>query len=89
MNLKLLFIINDEEKRLSRIVNKYSLPFNTLLYGEGTASKGILDFLGLTKTDKNILLSIIPDNLEKDSFSNSLIPSKSRMCETSSFSSRE
>jgi len=66
MNLKILFIINDEEKKLSRIVNKFSLPFNTLMHGEGTASQGILDFLGLAKTEKNILFSIIPDNKEKE-----------------------
>lgn len=65
MNLKLLLIINDQEKNLSRFVDKYNLPFNALLHGEGTASEGILKFLGLTKTDKNILLSIIPDILEK------------------------
>ena len=68
MNLKALIIINDEEKKLAKIVNKYALPFNTLMHGEGTASQGILDFLGLVKTDKNILFSIIPDVMEKDIF---------------------
>ena len=66
MNLKLLFIISDQEKKLNKFVDRYNLPFNTLLHGEGTASEGILNFLGLTKTDKNILFSIIPDNLEKE-----------------------
>ena len=66
MNLKLLFIVNNNEKKLSNFVNKFNLPFNTLLYGEGTASQGILDFLDLEKTRKNILLSIIPDTIEKE-----------------------
>ena len=66
MNLKMLFVINDDEKKLHRIVDTFNLPFNTLMHGEGTASKGILDFLGLAKTEKNILLSIIPDVIEKD-----------------------
>ena len=55
MNMKILFVINDEEKKIKAIVNKYHLPFNIILYGDGTASQGILDFLDLSKTRKNIL----------------------------------
>lgn len=66
MNLKLLFVINDEDKKLSILVDKFKLPFNTLMHGEGTASQGILDFLGLEKTEKNVFVSIIPDVMEKD-----------------------
>lgn len=65
MNLKILFVINDDEKRIKELINKFKLPFNTLIHGIGTASQGILDFLGLAKTEKNILISIIPDILEK------------------------
>ncbi len=66
MNLKLLFVINDSEKNLKMLINKFALPFNIIMHGEGTASQGILDFLGLTKTEKIILTSIIPDVLEKE-----------------------
>ncbi len=66
MNLKLLFVINDEEKKLNVLTEKFQLPFNTLMHGEGTASQGILDFLGLEKTEKNVFVSIIPDVIEKD-----------------------
>ena len=66
MDLKLLFVINDSEKRLKLLTNEFSLPFNTIMHGEGTASQGILDFLGLTKTEKIILTSIIPDTYEKE-----------------------
>ena len=66
MNLKLLFVINDSEKNLKMLTNKFALPFNTIMHGEGTASQGILDFLGLTKTEKIILTSIIPDVEEKE-----------------------
>ena len=68
MNMKMLFIINDNEKKLIRLVNKFHLPFNTIMHGYGTASKGILDFFDLIPTEKNILLSIIPDVLEKEIF---------------------
>lgn len=65
MNLKLLIVINNNEKKLDRLIENFKLPFNTIMHGEGTASQGILDFLGLVKTEKNILLSIIPDALEE------------------------
>lgn len=68
MNMKMLLIINDNEKRLNTLINKCSLPFNVIMYGEGTASQGVLDFLGLNKTKKNILVSIIPDVMEKNIF---------------------
>ena len=66
MDLKLLFVINDDEKSLKYLTNEFSLPFNIVSHGEGTASQGILDFLGLTKTEKIILTSIIPDVYEKE-----------------------
>ena len=66
MNLKLLFIINDDEKSLKLLTNEFSLPFNIVTHGEGTASQGILDFLGLTKTEKILFTSIISDTYEKE-----------------------
>ena len=66
MNLKLLFIINDNEDKIKLLTDEFMLPFNTVMHGEGTASQGILDFLGLTKTEKTIFLSIIPDTREKE-----------------------
>lgn len=66
MNLKLLFIINDDEKCLKRLTNAFALPFNVVSHGKGTASQGILDFLGLTKTEKIVFTSIIPDIYEKE-----------------------
>ncbi len=66
MNLKLLFVISNNEKNLKLLTDEFSLPFNTIMYGEGTASQSILDFFGLTKTEKMILTSIIPDIYEKE-----------------------
>ena len=66
MDLKLLFVINDNEKKIDLLSDEFSLPFNTVMHGEGTASQGILDFLGLTKTEKIIFTSIIPDVYEKE-----------------------
>ena len=36
------------------LTDEFALPFNTVMHGEGTASPGILDFLGLKKTEKTI-----------------------------------
>ena len=66
MNIKMLFIINDNEKKIIKFVNKFHLPFNTILHGYGTASKGILNFFNLVPTEKNILFSLIPDVMEKE-----------------------
>ncbi len=66
MNLKLLFIINDQEKSLKILTNEFSLPFNFVSHGEGTASQGILDFLGLTRTEKIVFISIIPEIHESE-----------------------
>lgn len=66
MNLKMLFIITNDEKKLNQLVNKFKLPFNTIFHGIGTATKNMLDFFGLVPCEKVILMSIIPDYLEKE-----------------------
>ena len=66
MNLKLLFVILDSEKKISQLINKFKLPFNVVSHGIGTASKSMLDFFGLVPSEKVILLAIIPGYLEKD-----------------------
>ena len=70
MNLKMLFIITNEEKKLNQFVNKFDLPFNTIFHGIGTASKSMLDFFGLVPCEKVVLMSIIPDYLEDDIIDN-------------------
>ena len=50
MDIKMLFIINDNEKKLTKFIDKFHLPFNTVMHGYGTASRGILDFFDLVPT---------------------------------------
>ena len=69
MNMKLLFIISDNEKKIEKVINKFKLPFNTITHGIGTASKSMLDFFGLNETEKYIVVSIIPDFMEYNIFS--------------------
>ena len=66
MNLKLLFFINDNEKKINALINRFHLPFNTVIHGEGTASKSMLDFFGLAKTEKIVLVSIVSDYYQKN-----------------------
>ena len=66
MNLKMLFIITNDETKLNHLVNKFKLPFNTIFHGVGTATKSMLDFFGLVPCEKVILMSIIPDYLENE-----------------------
>ena len=66
MKIKLLFIINDDEDKINLLSDEFALPFNTVMHGSGTASRGILDFLGLEKTEKTVFTSIIPDIREKE-----------------------
>ena len=66
MNIKLLFVINDDEKKINILTDEFALPFNTVMHGSGTASPGILDFLGLEKTEKTIFTSIIPESRERE-----------------------
>ena len=65
MNLKMLFVICNSEKKLNKLLNRYKLPFNTVFKGIGTASKSMLDYFGLVPTEKYILMSIIPDYNEE------------------------
>lgn len=68
MNMKLLFIIADYEKKIEKIIDKFKLPFNTIIYGSGTASQSILDFFGLVETTKYISISVIPSVMERQIF---------------------
>lgn len=64
MNMKLLFIIADSEKKIEKVINNFNLPFNVITHGIGTASRSMLDFFGLAETEKNISMSLIPDFME-------------------------
>lgn len=68
MNLKALFLIINKEKKIKKILDKYKLPFNYVCKGIGTASNSMLDYFGLTETEKAIMISLIPDIYEKELF---------------------
>ena len=43
------------------IYRKHNVVINLICLGKGTASSEILDYLGLNKNEKDIILSIIPN----------------------------
>lgn len=68
MNMKLLFIISDNDKKIEKMVNKFGLPFNVITHGIGTASLSMLNFFGLSETEKYICMSLIPSYKEMSIF---------------------
>lgn len=68
MNMKLLFIISNNEEKISNFINYFKLPFNALTLAYGTATRNMLDFFGLKNTEKYVAVSIFSENMEKDIF---------------------
>ena len=66
MQIKLLFIIANSDKKIEKVVNKFKLPFNVMTKAMGTASESLLNFFGLNAREKYVSMSIIPDSMEED-----------------------
>lgn len=65
-NLSLLFyIINPNDKKFLKFLNKYKIKFKTIINATGTASSSLLDYFGLNEIDKILILSIVPTNYAK------------------------
>ena len=54
------------ENNIVDIYNKYQIPFQLFINAKGTASPSMLDYFGIEETKRSIILSIIPEYLEKD-----------------------
>ncbi|MBE6138789.1 MAG: hypothetical protein E7173_03495 [Firmicutes bacterium] len=67
VNIKLLFIILDEgyDKKVNDLLNKFGIKVKTASGASGTATSGILNYLGLYETKKTIFMAIIPDYLSE------------------------
>jgi len=66
--LKLLVTISEErhEKKLTKIYDKNNIGLRTVINASGTATSALLNYFGLTETQKFVNLAVIPDYLEKD-----------------------
>jgi len=68
VNIKLLFIILDYgySKKVNSLLNKFGIKYKTVSNVYGTASPSLLSYFGLTDTEKEIYISIIPDYLSNE-----------------------
>lgn len=59
--IKLLFTIIDRGKgeKLTEIFRENNVMYNLIALGKGTAKSEILDYLGLGRTEKDIVISIV------------------------------
>lgn len=64
--IKILVVMCNREKTLRLLFQKYNLSYKLITYGNGTANNGILEYLGITKTKKEIYLTLIPSVIEKN-----------------------
>ena len=57
----LFMIINaDDENKFLKILNKYQPGFKVVMHGTGTASSSLLEYFGLSETNKTIITSVLP-----------------------------
>jgi len=66
--LKLLVIISEEgyEKDFKKIYDKYNINLKIVTRAKGTASSSLLEYFGLTETNKSVNLAVIPNCSEID-----------------------
>ena len=56
----LFYIINPNDKKYLKFLNKYKIKFKTIINATGTASSSLLEYFGLNEIDKVLIISIIP-----------------------------
>ena len=61
-SLCMLFIIMNytDEKKFTKIINKYKIGFKVIMHGMGTASSSLLEYFGLNKEEKTIMTMVLP-----------------------------
>lgn len=62
--IKLMITITDRGKgeKVTDICKKNSINFHLICLGNGTANSDILEYLGLGDTDKDIVMSAVPED---------------------------
>ena len=65
--LLLLFTVVDRKKAdfYADVIQSFEVNFQFSVYGEGTAKKEILDYLGLANSEKAIIISVIKESNTK------------------------
>ncbi len=65
--IKVLVTIVDRGKaeEITEMYRENGIMYNMILLGKGTAKSEILDYLGLGRTDKDIIISVAPEESVK------------------------
>ena len=68
--LSMMALITEHKgcEKASAILEENGVPVQYVCRGEGTASNELMDFLGLGRTEKAILMSVIPKNKTQELF---------------------
>ena len=63
-SVKLLFTIVDRGKgqKVSEALIETNVHFSIVCLGRGTASSAMLEYLGLGETEKDVVISVVPDS---------------------------
>jgi len=63
-NLCMTFIIINysDEKKFTKILNKYKIGFKVVMHGNGTASSSLLEYFGLNKEEKTVITAVLPSS---------------------------
>lgn len=61
-SLCMLFIIMNysDEKKFTKIINKYKVGFKVVVRGKGTASSSLLEYFGLDEEEKKVMTMVLP-----------------------------
>lgn len=70
LKLHMLFIIVDRKKgsKITDLLDDKGLHFHLIFLGRGTANSEILEYLGLGETEKDIIVSVVKEELVEDIF---------------------
>ncbi|MCR5787030.1 MAG: hypothetical protein K6G28_04950 [Acholeplasmatales bacterium] len=68
IKLKVLVTIVNRKKAdfYTSVLEGFDVTTSQVIYGQGLASKQILQYLGLSKTDKAVIISIVKENKIKE-----------------------
>ncbi len=66
--MKLLFVICDRNltRKVRKTLKEENIDHHMSFYGKGTADSGILSYLGLKETEKEVILTVIESKKTSD-----------------------
>lgn len=65
LSLLCLIINKKDERKTTKLLNKYKSNFKHIINCTGTASNSLLEYFGLTEIEKTLIISITPNTISK------------------------